>query len=108
MNNLLAPVSYSNCHSVPSNSFPNIYPWYDVGKDSSAFSWSFLIQSDFSKYVVLKSEFSSNLEVLTVSGWIPSYPSRYSLIYLVFGQIPLLLYSFPLLHLNDFFKYLLY
>ena len=38
-----------------------------MGKDSSALSLSFLALSDFPKYVVLKSEFSSNLVVLTIS-----------------------------------------
>ena len=47
-------------------------------KDSSALSLSFLALSDFPKYVVLKSEFSTNLVVLTISDWIPLYTPRYS------------------------------
>ena len=67
MNNLLPPVSNNNCHSVPSNSFPNVYPCSDMGKDSSALSLSFLDLSEFPRYVVLRSEFSSNLVVFNIS-----------------------------------------
>ena len=49
-----------------------------MGKDSSAFSLSFLDLSDFPKYVELQSEFLLNLVVFTISYWIPSYMSRYS------------------------------
>ena len=45
---------------APSNNFPNIYPYSDIGKDSSALSLSFLYLSDFPKYVVLRSELLSN------------------------------------------------
>ena len=67
MNDLLAPVPNSNCHPVPSNNFPNMYPSSDMGKESPALSLSFLDLSDFPKYVVLRSEFSSNLVVFTIS-----------------------------------------
>ena len=59
MKDLLAPVSNNIWHSVPSNSFPNMYPCSDMGKASSALCLSFLDLSDFPKYVVLRSEFSS-------------------------------------------------
>ena len=49
-----------------------------MGKDSFALSLSFLDLSDFLKYMVLKSELSLNLVVLTISYWIPSYTLRYS------------------------------
>ena len=64
----------------------------DMGKDSSALSLSFLVLSDFLKYVVLKSEFPSNLVVLTISDWIPSYIHLdiLLLIYSVLGQSLLL------------------
>ena len=42
-----------------------------IWEDSSILSLSFLDLSDFPKYVVFKSEFSSNLVVLTISDWIP-------------------------------------
>ena len=54
-------------HSVSSNSFPNMYPCSDMGKDSSALSLSFLDQSDFPKYELFRSEFLSNLVVLNTS-----------------------------------------
>ena len=57
MNDLLAPVSNSICHSVPSNTFPIMYPCSDIGNDSSALILLFLDLSTFPKYVVLKSEF---------------------------------------------------
>ena len=38
-----------------------------MGKDSSTLSLLFLDLSDFPKYVVLKSEFSSNLMVFIIS-----------------------------------------
>ena len=44
-----------------------------MGKDSSVLSLSFLDLSDLPKNVVLKSEFSSNPVVFTISDWIPSY-----------------------------------
>ena len=65
-------------NSVLSNNFPNVYPCCDMGKDSSALSLSFLDLSDFPRYVVLKSEFSSDLVVLTISDWIPLYTSKYA------------------------------
>ena len=49
-----------------------------MGKDSSALRLSFLDLSDFPKYVVLTSEFSSNLVVFNISDQIPSYTSKYS------------------------------
>ena len=49
-----------------------------MGKDSSALSLSSLDLSDIPKYVVLKSEFISNLVVFTISDWISSSTSRYS------------------------------
>ena len=67
MNNLLAPVSNSSRHSVPSNNLPNVYPCSDMGNDSSAFSLLLLALSDLPKYAVLKSKFSSNLVVFTTS-----------------------------------------
>ena len=76
-----------------------------MSNSSSTLSLSFLALPDFSKYVVLKSEFSSNLVVLTISDWIPCiHLDILLLIYLVLGQSLLLLYPFPLLHLNDFCK----
>ena len=45
--------------------------------DSPALILLFLIMSTLPKYVVLKSEFSSNLVVLNISGWNPSYTSKY-------------------------------
>ena len=67
MKDLLAVVSNNISYSVPSNSFPNVYPCSDIGKDSSAFILSFLYLSDFPKYVRLRSEFLSNLVVLNIS-----------------------------------------
>ena len=78
MNDLLVPVSSNIWHSVPSNNFPIVYPCSDTGKDSSALILLFLGLSAFPKYVVLKSEFSSNLVVLNISNYIPSYTSKYS------------------------------
>ena len=49
----------------------------DMGKDSSTLSLSFLDLSDFPRYIVLRSEFSSNLEVFGISDWIPLYTSKY-------------------------------
>ena len=43
-----------------------IYPCCDMGKDSSALILLFLDLSVFPKYVVLRSEFSSNLVVLNI------------------------------------------
>ena len=71
MRDLLAPVSNNNWHSVPSNNFPNVYPCSDKVKDSSALSLSFLNLCDFFKYVVLRSKFSSNLVVFSISDCIP-------------------------------------
>ena len=79
MNDLLAPVSSSHWYSVPYNNLPNVYMCSDTGNDSSAFNLSFLSLSDLPKYVILISELSSNLVVLTISDWIPSYTSRYFL-----------------------------
>ena len=67
MNDLLTPASNSNWHAVPSNSLPNVYPCPEMGNDSYTFNLSFLVLSDLPKYVVLKSEFSSNLVVFTIS-----------------------------------------
>ena len=78
MKDLLAPVSNNIWHSVLSSNFPNMYPCSDMGKDSSALILSFLDLSDFSKYVVLTSEFLSNLVVFNISDCIPSYTSKYS------------------------------
>ena len=78
MNDLLVPVSKSNGDFVPSNSFPNVYPCSDIGKDSSALSLSFLDLTNFPQHVVCKFEFLSNLVVFTISDWIPSYMLRYS------------------------------
>ena len=64
-------------HSVPSNNFPKVYPCSDMGKDSSTLILSFLDLSDFPKYVVLTSEFSSNFVVFNTSDCIPSYMSKY-------------------------------
>ena len=49
-----------------------------MGKDSSALMLSLLDLFDFPKYVVLRSKFSTNLVMFTISEWIPSYTSRYS------------------------------
>ena len=66
-----------------------------MGKDSSALSLSFLDLFDFPKYVVLKSEFLSNLVVFTISDWILSYMSRYSS-FNISGVGPVYLYhTFP-------------
>ena len=66
MKDILAPVSNNICHSVLSNSFPNVYPCSDI-KDSSALILLFLDRSAFPNYVVLRSEFSSNLVVFSTS-----------------------------------------
>ena len=58
--------------------FPMVYPCSDMGKDSSALSLLFLDLAAFPRYVVLRSEFSSNLVVLNVSDCIPSYTSKNS------------------------------
>ena len=55
-----------------------VCPSSDMGKDSSALILLFLDLSTFPKYVVLRSEFSSNLVVLNISNCIPSYTSNYS------------------------------
>ena len=76
MKDLLGPVSNGIRHSVLCNNFPNMYPCSGMGKDSSALILSFLDLSDFPNYVVLRSEFSSNLVVFTISDCIPSYTSK--------------------------------
>ena len=78
MKDLLTPVSNNIWYSVPSNNFPIVYPCSDIGKDFSALILLFLGLSTFSKYVVLKSEFSQNLVVLNISDYMPSYTSKYS------------------------------
>ena len=55
-----------------------VYPCSDMGKDSSALILLFLDLSAFPKYMVLRSEFPSNLVVLDISHCIPSYTSKYS------------------------------
>ena len=70
MNDVLAPVSKSNCHSVLSNNFPDVYQCSEMGKDSSTLSLSPLDLSDLPKYVVLRSEFSSNPVVFTISCYV--------------------------------------
>ena len=65
-------------HSVPSNSFPIIYPCSDIGNFSSALILLVLVISILTNYVVLKSEFPSNLVVLITSEWMPSCMSKYS------------------------------
>ena len=79
INDFLAPVSNNTSHSVQSNSFPMVYPCSDIGNDSSALTLLILDVSTFPTYVVLQSEFSSNLVVLNMSDYIPLYMSRYSL-----------------------------
>ena len=61
MNDLLALVSKSIQNSVPSSNFPTVYPFSDIGNLSSTFTLSDLVMSILPEYVVLKSEFSSNL-----------------------------------------------
>ena len=78
MKDLVAPVSNKTWHSVPSNSFPMVCTCSDIGNDSSTLILLFLDLSTFPKYVVLKSEFSSNLMVLNISDCIPLYTSKYS------------------------------
>ena len=63
-----------------------VYPCSDMGNDSSALILLFLDLSAFSKYVVLRSEFSTNLVVLNISDYIPSYTSKYSYVVLCFPQ----------------------
>ena len=80
-----------------------------MGNNSSALSLSFLDLSDFPKYVVLKSEFSSTLVVFAISDWTPSYTSRYSSFNTSsVGQSLSLLCLFLSLHLNHFCKHLLH
>ena len=57
MNDLLAPVSNSTLHPVPSNSFPIVHPCSDIGHFSSVLIFFALVISILPKYVVLKSEF---------------------------------------------------
>ena len=71
MKDLLAPISSNILHSVPSNNFPLVYPCSDIGKDSSALIFLFLDLSAFPKYMILKSEFSSNLVIRNISDCIP-------------------------------------
>ena len=78
MEDLLAPTYNKICHSVLCNNLPNMYPCFDMGKDSSTLILSFLDLSDCPKYVLLRSEFSLNLVVLDISDCIPSYTSKYS------------------------------
>ena len=58
MNDLLAPVSSSNWHSVSSNNLPNVYPCSDMGNYYSALSLSLLALYDVLEYVVFRSKFS--------------------------------------------------
>ena len=67
INDLLAPVYNNIWHSVPSNIFAIIYPCSDIGNLSSALILLALVIAILPKYVVLKSEFSSNLVVLITS-----------------------------------------
>ena len=78
MKDLLAPVSNHIWHSVPSNKFTIVYPCSDIGKDSSTLILLSLDLSHFPKYVVLRSEFSSNPVVFNISDCIPWYTSKYS------------------------------
>ena len=67
-----------------------------MGRDSLALSLSFLDLSDFPRHVVLKSEFSSNLVVLTILTGFPCICLHiFPLIYLVLDQSLLLSYIFP-------------
>ena len=66
MNYLLAPVSKSISHSMPSNNFPTVYYCSDIGNFSSALILLALVMSILPKYVMLKSEFSLNLVVLSL------------------------------------------
>ena len=61
MNGLLVLVCNNTSHSVPSNNFPIVYPCSDIENDSSALILLVIHVFIFPKYVVLKSEFSSNL-----------------------------------------------
>ena len=78
INDLLALVSNSIWHSVPSNSFPAVYPCSDIGNVSSALILLGLVVSTLPKYVVHNSEFSSNLAAVKICDWIPLYISKYS------------------------------
>ena len=40
MKDLLVPVSNNNWHFVPSNNLPRVYPFSDIGNDSSAYNLS--------------------------------------------------------------------
>ena len=53
INDLQASVSNSIWHSVPSNSFPTVYPYADIGNVSSALILLTLVMSILPKYVVL-------------------------------------------------------
>ena len=55
-----------------------VYPCSDMGNDSSALILLFFDLSAFPKYVVLRSEFSSNLVVLNISDYMLSCTSKYS------------------------------
>ena len=67
---------------MPSNSIPTIYPYSDIGNFSSTLIFLALVMFILPKYVVLKSEFSSNVVVLNTSYLTPSYMSKYSPLYL--------------------------
>ena len=71
---MLAPISNSSWHSVPSSNLPDVYPCSEIGNDSSAFSLSFLELTDLPKYVVLRSEFSLNLKPCGVYYLLTIYP----------------------------------
>ena len=72
-------MSKSILHSEPSNSLPTVYPCFDMGNLSYTLILLALVMSILPKYVVLRSEFSSNLVVLKTSDSTPSYMSNYSL-----------------------------
>ena len=76
-------------------------------KDPSALSLSFLDLSDFPKYVMLRSEFSSNLVVslIFLIEYLHMHPNILPLVYLVLGQNIILLYPSPSLYLNCFCIY---
>ena len=74
INDLLAPVSNSIWHSIPSNNFPIIYPCSDIGNISSALILLALVISILPKYVI-------QIGILIKSGstynfWFPSYMSK--------------------------------
>ena len=72
----------------------------------SALNLPFLDLSDFPKYVVHRSEFSSNLWYLIfLIKFICIHLDLLPLIYLVLGQNLILSYFFFHLHLSDFCKY---